>query len=207
MWTDLAPGQSRFLQSVWLSGLEVNGRAQHARGRLAFSAGRVRDRAVVARFPLADLSLRAGFRADPGDYDFGLFEGSGQWTLASVTPCAALALARDAGTLQPRVDPSQGFRSFAEWGFAAFQRDLGVRFRGEAAGVGTREVQSGAPEVLPGYVTFAASVILVLDDARVTIRASNLEDERRPGWRDFRTGEPRSAAGARQTWFTWRLFD
>jgi len=210
VWTDLAPGQSRFLQSVWLSGLEVNGRAEHARGRLAFSAGRVRDRAVVARFPLADLSLRAGFRADPGDYDFGLVEGSGQWTLASVTLGASgFALVRDAGTLQPRVDPSQGFRSFAEWGFAAFQRDLGVRFRGEAAGVGTREVQSGAPEVLPGYVTFAASVILVLADARVTIRASNLEDERRPEvWRDFTTGEP-ALGGGRQvmTWFTWRLFD
>lgn len=210
VWSDLAPGQSRFLQSTWLGGLEVEGRTSQAGGHLGFYAGRARDRAVVARFPLTDLWLRSGFRADPGDYDFALVSGSGQWTIAGTTLGASgFALTRDAGSLQPRVDPSQGFRAFAEWGFLAFQRDLSIRLRGEAAGIGTREVQSGPAAVLPGYVTYGASVVLVLSDVRITLRAMNLEDRRREEvWRDFTTGEPALGPGREfQTAFTWRLFN
>jgi hypothetical protein len=210
VWTDLAPSQTRFLQSAWLGGLEANANATHARGRLSFSAGRVRDRAVVARFPLTDLSLLAGFRADPGDYDFALAEVSGQWSFRGATlGASAFGLTRDAGSVQPRVDPNEGFRAFAEWGFLAFQKDLSVRVRGEAAGVGTREVQSGAPELLPSFVTYGASVIFVLSDVRVTVRGTNLEDKRRPDvWRDFVTGEPALGTGRQiVTSFTWRLFD
>lgn len=211
VWTDLAAGQSPFLQSTWLGGLEVDGTwGANVHAGVRFLAGRTQDRALVGRHPLADFWLRSGFVADPGDYDFALMVGEGSWGGRHGTlGFEGYALARDGTSRQAAVDPGQGFRSHAEWAFRMFQSDLGVRLRVEAAGVGSRASQTLPSRRLPSYVTYGAAAVLSLADVRLAFRVVNLEDRARPEvWLDRLTGEEALGPGRQfRVAFTWRLVD
>ena len=87
-------------------------------------------------------------------------------------------LARDAHAIQPQVDPTRGARGEAEWGFSAFQGDLGLTVRADAALVGSRESEALTPRRLDSYVTSSVSGIATLGDVMVTMRVSNLENVR-----------------------------
>jgi hypothetical protein len=211
VWSDLAAGQSPFLQDTWVSGLEVGGRAASGMtARVSFLAGRTRDRALLARLPLESLALRSGFRADPHVYDFGLLVGEASWrTRHWASGLEGFALARDASPLQPWVDPGRGGRVFVEAAFSLFQGDLHVRPRIDAWAVGPRESEAALSRALPGYVTFAAGLQLTLAEAVVLIEGRNLEDRaREQTWVDASTGS--EALGSRReirTTFTWRLWN
>src|SRR5439155_19032759 len=73
VWSDLAPGETPFLQRTWVGVLESGWRSS-GRGRIEarFLFGRTRDRALVARLPLQEMTLREGIRRDRAIYDFGL---------------------------------------------------------------------------------------------------------------------------------------
>ncbi|OGF12793.1 MAG: hypothetical protein A2W00_00765 [Candidatus Eisenbacteria bacterium RBG_16_71_46] len=196
VWADLAAGQAPFLQSVWAGGFEIGGevsfphRARAARARAGFLAGRARDRALVGRAAIEDLWLRAGYVAEPDPYDFGLLTLSAAGQLRHVgADLEGFALARDPGAVQPQVDPGYGAHAGLETRFAAFQNDLGVTLRAEAAGVGPRESQNVPSRRLSGYVTFGASAVLTLADAMITLQLRNLEDRpREEVWVDPATG-------------------
>jgi hypothetical protein len=211
IWSDLAAGQSAFLQDTWVSGIEVGGRTVgggHA--GVSVLAGRARDRALLARLPLESLALRSGFRADPHAYDFGLMVGEARWR----SPhwgfgLEGFALAHDVTPLQASVDPGRGGRVFAEGGVALFQGDLRVRPRVEAWAIGPRQSEASPSRALPGYVTFAAGLELSLADAVLLIEGRNLEDRARPQtWVDTATGAEALGPGRElRTTFTWRLWD
>ncbi len=211
VWTDLAVGQSAFLQDTWVSGLEVGGRAAGGgRARVSFLAGRTRDRALLARLPLESLALRSGFRADPHVYDFGLLVGEALWRSPHwAGGLEGFALARDASPLQPWVDPGRGGRVFAEAGMALFQGDLRIRPRVEAWAIGPRESEASPSRALPGYVSFAAGLELTLGDAVLLIEGRSLEDRARPQtWVDAATGTEALGPGRElRTTFIWRLWD
>jgi hypothetical protein len=211
VWTDLAEGQSAFLQDTWVSGLEVGGGAAGGgRARVSFLAGRTRDRALLARLPLESLALRSGYRADPHVYDFGLLVGEATWRSPHwAGGLEGFALARDASPLQPWVDPGRGGRVFAEARVALFQGDLRIRPRIEVWGIGPRESEATPSRALPGYVTFAAGLELNLADAVLLIEGRDLEDRARPQtWVDAATGAEALGPGRElRTTFTWRLWD
>lgn len=211
LWSDLAPGVEPFLQDTWALGMEAAWERPGS-ARLAARSwfGRTRDRAVVARLPLEDLWLRLGVARDPERWDFALLVVGGAWRAGALAAGAeGFALARDRGALQPAVDPGAGFRAHAEWGVALFQRDLDVRLRAEAAGVGSRESEGAVPRRLAGYVTWGAAAALTLADVTLTLRARNLEDRvREQPWIDLVTG--REALGPARTvesTLVWRLLD
>ena len=97
---------------------------------------------------------------------------------------------RPIGTQPANVDPALGARAAAETGFRAFAGDLGVTLRIETAWVGAREHESfpgyfSPPRPLAGYATYGASAAFTLGDARIVVRAANLEDEPHPQiWTD-----------------------
>ena len=211
VWSDLAPGESPFLQSTWAGGFDIEWADSAGRdARLGWIMGRTRDRALIQRLPLEDLWLRAGARRDVADYDFGLATVAasmrGQTWGAGAE---AFVLIRDASHAQPRVDPGEGARGFLEGRFRLFKGDLGVRVRAGADVVGERESEAPVPRLLPAAVTFNWLVNLALADAVVTLRVNDLSDERPPQtWIDNVTGlEALSPGRELQLSIGWRFFN
>jgi hypothetical protein len=211
IWSDLAAGQSAFLQDTWVAGLEAGRRATGGgRARVSVLAGRTRDRALLARLPLESFALRSGFRADPHAYDFGLLMGEALWRSAHwALGLEGFALAHDVSSLQASVDPGRGGRAFAEGGTTFFRGDLRVRPRIEAWAIGARQSEATPSRALPGYVTFAAGLQLAMGDAVLLFEGRNLEDRARPQtWVDTATGVEALGPGRElRTTFTWRLWD
>src|SRR5438477_12891325 len=85
-------------------------------------------------------------------------------------------LARPASLAQPRVDPSWGARSEAEYRAQFFGGDLGVRFRAGVEVVGARESEALGSRTLPAYATSIAGVTATLADAVIAFRVRNLEN-------------------------------
>jgi hypothetical protein len=165
---------------------------------------------VIERLPLEALAMRSGYREDPEPYHFGLLVADLGWTSPSVSIGAeGFALARDAGTIQPLVDPARGGRVVAAAQMHFFQGDLGVRPRAEAWLFGPRESEASPAHVLPGYVTATVALELTIADAMVTIEGRNLEDQPRPQtWVDSSTGVEALGPGREiRTTLTWRLWD
>ena len=211
VWSDLAAGETAFLQSTWASGFDI-GFADSTRGaaRLGWLMGRTHDRALIARLPLEDLWLRAGARRDPDTYDFGLATVAAElrgrsWGAGG----EAFLLIRDRSQLQPNVDPGRGARGFVEGRWRAFKDDLGVRARGEMEVMGGRESEASVVRVLPRAVSFGASVSLTLADAVVTVRMRNLTDQRSPQtWVDSSTGVEALGPGRElRVSIGWRFFN
>lgn len=211
VWSDLAPGEAPFLQDGWVYGLEAGARhpgGSHLGGALLM--GRIDGRAILFRLPLDELWLRLGAVRDPKRSEFALATASGEWRLAAFRVGGdAFALSRDRDPVQPRVDPAGGFRGWLESRWRMFQGDLGVAVRADAAGIAERESESVTPVLLPGYVTFGATVRLELGDALVVVRARNLEGRRRfQPWIDLVTGREALGPGfALETSLTWLLFN
>ncbi|HET7224162.1 MAG TPA: hypothetical protein VFK69_00505, partial [Candidatus Eisenbacteria bacterium] len=206
VWTDLAPGQAQFLQRTWAGRAAVS----LARGRLALDAdvtgGSAEHRAQLVAAPLEEQWLRAGTREDPQRYDFVLAHAqlrveSPIWR-AGVEP---FVLGDDRRA--PEADPRAGARAWLDWGFHAFQRDLGVRVRVDGAAVGRRTATTG--DLLPGYATVGGAVLLTLEDATFAIRGFNLENAvRQEPWEETATGglAPMPRRQVRFT-LTWRLYN
>jgi hypothetical protein len=215
VWTDLAAGQSAFLQKTWVGGMElgvgqsstagVSGTGLHA----SFRVGHTEDRAVVARFPIEELWLRSGFHADPRGYVFGLLTARASWESRHADAgVEAFALARDRSPAQVLVDPANGFRSYAGWRSSAFGGDLQILARGLVEGVGPRESQGASARRLPGYATLGASAAFTIVDAVITVSFSNLENKQREQvWIDPATGiEALGPPREFRLRLTWKLF-
>ena len=219
VWSDLAPGVQPFVQDVWLAGVEASlgdGRRQWLRlGALGADIG---NRASLVRFPIRDVSLRLGWRRE------GVRVRDGMVTAAAGVRRSAWALeasgfsrVRPIGTQPANVDPALGARAAAETGFHAFAGDLGVTLRIESAWVGAREHESfpgyfSPPRPLAGYATYGASAAFTLGDARIVVRAANLEDEPHPQiWTDPSSpfpGEPAAGTGRQlRVELVWPLFN
>lgn len=214
-WADLDPGtsgtpQAAFLQNTWRAGADVGLRADHGRATLGFHVGRTDDRAVVRRAAFEEQWLRAGMRADPDRYDFGLLTLDAEWRTASWSAgVSGFALARDASTVQRDVDPGAAARGFFGWGFRAFENDLAGDLRVEVEGVGARDVDDPTGGTLPGYVTSSAVASLSIADAHVVVRLNNLEGRQyEQVWLDARTGAPALGPGRAVVFaLIWRLLN
>src|SRR5262249_17026047 len=124
---------------------------------------------------------------------------------------------RPLGSQPAKVDPALGGRVRAETGFRAFQGDLGVLFRAEAAWIGPRENESlpgyfTPPRPLAGYGTYSAGVALQLGDATLVLRATNLEDIAHPqSWTDPSSpfpGVPADGSGRQYRFeLSWPFFN
>ncbi len=211
VWTDLAPGQSPFLQDTWAGGLDLGGTlTAGGRARIGFLAGHTGSRALLARLPLEAVALRSGFRADQGRYDFGLLVVEARWrTSRWGAGVEGFLLARDVSALQPQVDPGRGGRLSAELGFKLFQGDLVLRPRLEAWAVGPRESEATPSRALPAYGTTGAALELTLADMTLLIEGRNLADRRATRtWVDTITGFEASGPGRElRATLVWRLWD
>lgn len=213
IWADLAPGQTPFLQNTWTGGLELGASSVRRRRERAavvsFQFGQTADRAVVLRRPVDDLWLRAGFRADPERYTFGVLALEGRLAGGPLEADArGFGLFADRNAIQGRVDPAAGFRARLGTRFDAFTGDLGVRIAVLAEGVGPRDSEADPGRRLPGYVSAGLSGIFTLADVVVTVELLNLEDRRREQvWLDHATGIGALGPGrAMRLMLTWRLF-
>ena len=210
VWSDLAAGQTPFLQSTWAAGGELGAARGGLRARLIGITGRTEERALVSRQPLEELWLRPGLRADTSAYRFAL---GGVAADARFGPLGAggegFVLGRDRGGAQPQVDPSWGARAFADWRFSVFQGDLGIVVRGEFEWVGERETEEPVPRRLGGLTGLGATLVLTLADATLSIRGRNLDNRPQPQtWIDSATGEPALSPGREiRGTLTWRLFN
>jgi hypothetical protein len=218
VWADLAPGTEPFLQHAWIGTMRLaNAQPGSAHARASLRAGRVYSRALLERLPLEDLWLRRGLRNEFGTYDLVLAEGGLEWEgrhtgaglegfgLAHRSTTPPEGIARTPGS-----DPDAGFRAWVGGGITLFGGDLGVRLRGEAAGVGAREAQVVPLRRLPGFVTFGlVCQLTLLKDAVIVVRARNLEDHVRSQlWTDSSTGLPAVAERRNLTLsLVWRLFN
>lgn len=211
VWTDLAAGQAPFLQDTWAGGLDLGLGAVSGKGaRLGFLAGRTGARALIARLPLESLARRTGFRADAGQYDFGLLLGEAHWrTRRWGAAIEGFVLARDASALQPQVDPARGGRVAADLTFRVFQGDLVVRPRLEAWAVGARESEASPSRSLPGYGILGAALELTIADATLLIQGRDLADRRGlRTWVDSATGIEAPGPGRElRVALNWRLWD
>jgi hypothetical protein len=211
VWSDLAAGQAAFLQRTWSAGADLAW--LHAKGwsvRGAWQMGHTTERAIATRLPLEDLWLRAGLRADPQGYDFGLATGGIHWTNPRfATGAEGFALIHQGSPAQANVDPLNGATAYAEGSFRAFAGDLQVKLRGELDATGARESDEEFPLTLPGYITTGVTAIAQLSDATVTFRVMNLEDERHDEiWIDSSTGLPAVGTGREfRLSLAWRLFN
>lgn len=211
VWSDLAPGQSPFLQDTWAGGIELGAAsAGGGRTRVGFLAGHTRDRAILERRPLEAIALRSGMRSDPGGYDFGLVTAEAGWrTRRWGTAVEGFVLARDASAVQAQVDPARGGRALIEAGFAMFGGDLRVRPRCEVWAVGPRESEAVPSRALPGYGIVNGALELTVADATVLVEGRNLADHRTARtWVDTATGG--EAPGPRREFrmtLVWRLWD
>jgi hypothetical protein len=211
VWSDLADGQSPFLQSTWLGGVDLSaGGGPGLLVRGGWLMGRTRDRAVVSRYPLEELWLRSGFVADPEPWDFGLATLHGEWRMSPWRVAVeAYHLFREEHAIQPAVDPRRGGRGLLETSLRAFKADLGVRLRAEVEAMSGRETEFGPATGLPGYVSFGAAAMLTLADASLALRIRNLENEARPQtWQDPFTGQQALGPGTEfRIVFGWRLYN
>ena len=189
---DVAGNGPGFLQSTWTAGLGAFRHTPTTAIHLRAIAGTTRDRAVVARLPLEEQWLRAGIRRDPNPWRFVELWGEARWSRdAWLLGAEGTGLVKKADPLQTRVDPDWTAHAYAEWGFSAFRGDLGVRLRAAADGIGERNTDEAVPRVLAGFVTSSVAASLSIGDATVTLRARNLENQRRPDvWIDSQTGAP-----------------
>jgi len=211
VWSDLAPGQSAFLQRTDALGFEAGASNARVRGDVGLLSGLTRDRAIVFPYPIEDIWLRAGATAETRRYTFALFTVStgATWSHTSLGG-SGFALGRDQDQSEPRVEPDFGARAYLEDRFTAFKGDLAVRIRLEGAGIGERESKTGGQEVvLPGYFTSSAIAIVTLADATATLRVANLEDRpHEEPWIDPGTGVIAKGPGRSvRVTFTWRLFN
>ncbi len=208
VWADRAPGVDAFLQRTWAGGLDVAAGEGVLQARLAFAGGVTRDRALVSRSPITEAWLRAGVSRERERAPFALTTAAvrlaGRRLDAEVE---GFALVQRDGERSP--DPAHGFRAHAGLRARLFEGDLLVLLRAELAGEGPRSVDGDPALRLPGYVTSGATVALRLADATVTVRARNLEAERRrEPWIDPVTGAP-ALGGGREIRFalSWALAD
>jgi hypothetical protein len=212
VWTDLAPGQSRFVQDSWQGGTGVRWREPDggSGARVALTVGRTRQRALLARRPLEEEWLRHGARADPEPYDFGLLSAGAAWRGRwAAVGAEGRALARERSPAQPLVDPQHVGLLWVEGRARLFAGDLGLQLRAELEGVGPRESEEPALLRLPGYRQINLAASLTLGEAMLVVRGLDLED-RRPEqvWLDGATGTSARAPGRDfQAAFLWRLLD
>lgn len=202
VWSDLGPGVQAFTQDSWVGGAEVSAgdRARHwiELGLLASETG---QRALLQRWPVRDLSLRYGWVPEPvrvQDAQVTLASGLQRGPFA--LDASGFARVRPLGGQTSQPDPAIGGRAGVEGGFRVFAGDLGVRLRLEGAWVGTRDNESlpeyfVQPRPLSGYATFAGSLAVTLGDARLVLRAENLEDQPHPQvWSDLSRPFPGAVA-------------
>ncbi len=179
-----------FLQDTWLGGLELSASRAGRSARLAVSTGSVGGRALLLRYPIGDVTQRAGWAMDPRRYGFVLAEGSGEWSVRAVSVDArGYALARDESRAQANVDPSIGGAAGLNARFSLFSGDMRVRLRADAGWVGERWTEAGNAffddRLLPGYATYGAGATFGIGDATILLRYDGLENERHPlGWLD-----------------------
>jgi hypothetical protein len=192
IWHDLAFGETAFLQSTWVVGSGTAHRGARASFALRAMAGRTHDRALAVHLPLEEQWLREGWLRDPNPWNFALFWGEAEWRPSFLELGTEWSgLARPPSPLDGHVDPAVTSRTYAGCAFRAFGGDLGVHLRVEGDYVGARETDEFPPRELAAFVNANASVGLEIADARVTIRANNLENIRRDDvWIDPRTGLP-----------------
>jgi len=210
VWTDLALQQTPFLQSTWLGGFDLGHQGTATRARIGWIMGETQNRALVDPFPLQDLWLRFGYRRDPSAYDFGMATASGDWIGKRWAAHGELyQLFRDSQTASETFDPRRGGRFGLETRFRAFQGDLGVRLRGEMGLFGGRPNAVDPSIWVPGDATFAASALLTLLDANVTVRFENLENKRRSlPWQDPITQQEAVSEGfGFRLALNWRLYN
>jgi hypothetical protein len=211
VWSDLAFGQSAFLQRTTAFGIEARSHTGGFSAEGDLLTGVTRDRAIVFPYPIEDIWLQAGTSEEAERYDFALVTGSlraqrGAWTLG----VSGFALGRDQAASEPRVEPGSGARVYIETAFRAFQNDLGVRFHVETAEVGARESKNGDTEYpLSGYWTESAWAVITLADVTVTLRTRNIENQIRPQtWIDPGTGTPALSPGRQfRLTLSWRMFN
>jgi hypothetical protein len=211
VWSDLAPGESPFLQDTWAGGLDLGAASPGGgRARAGFLAGHTRHRAILERRPLEALALRSGMRAEAQGYDFGLVTAEAGWrTRRWGIAIEGFVLARDASALQPQVDPARGGRALIEAGFSLFGGDLQVRPRCEVWAVGPRESEAVPSRALPGYGLLTGALELTVADATVLIEGRNLGDHRTVRtWVDSATGVEAPGPGRElRMSLIWRLWD
>jgi len=202
LWSDLAPGTGAFVQDVWFGGGSFRaGRAERAwleAGALASETG---NRALLARSPVRDVSLRLGWSRDVvrvQDAQLTLALG-GRWGPFGAD-ASGFTRVRPAGSTFAAVDAARGARGGLESRFRVFAGDLGVRLRFEAAWTGERDSEPAPglpspPRAIPAQTTLAASVGLTLGDATIVLRADNLSDRRElQVWGDPSRGFPGTPA-------------
>lgn len=211
VWTDLAPGVAPFLQQTWVAGCDLSVASPAGRwAKLGVRFGMSHDRAIVSRSPLEEQWLRAGHRADPGRYEFGLVTAAAEWRVRALGASAeGFVLGADPGAGEPRVDPPYGARLALEAGFRPFGKDLDVTLRAEADGVGPRESEAAVPRRLDGYASLGIAGTFSLGDAVLTLRIRNLENRvRLETWIDSASGREALGVGRElRLAFSWRMFD
>jgi hypothetical protein len=192
MWSDLAPGIQPFVQDVWLAGADATlGLPARQWLEVGGIGAEIANRARLVSTPVRDIALRYGWTPDLVRVRDAMLTVStgvrrGGWALEA----SGYTRVRPEGSQPAQVDPAVGGRVRGETGFRAFQGDLGVLFRAEAAWVGPRENESlpgyfAPPRQLPGYATYSAGLAIQLGDATLALRATNLEDVAHPqSWTD-----------------------
>jgi hypothetical protein len=219
VWSDLAPGVGPFVQDSWIGGADVTlGDVTRQWLEVGGLAAEIGNRAWLQVTPVRDIALRYGWSADlvrVRDAMFTVATGVRRtnWALEA----SGYSRVRPQGSRPAQVDPAVAGRARAETGFRAFNGDLGVLLRVEAAWVGPRENESlpeyfTPPRPLPGYGTYSAGIALRLADATLALRATNLEDIAHPqSWTDPSSpfpGVPADGSGRQYRFdLSWPLFN
>jgi hypothetical protein len=181
-----------FIQDAWLGGADVTlglpARQWLEVGGLAAEIG---NRARLVNFPVRDIALRYGWTPDlVRVQDAMLTVSTGVRRSGWGLEASGFSRVRPRGSQPAQVDPAVGARARAETGFRAFDGDLGLLFRVEAAWVGDREHEPipgyfSPPQPLDGYATYSAALAMQLGDATLAFRVTNLEDIAHPqAWTD-----------------------